>query len=152
MQPSGPSKSTASVGHGSAWISQRPNRDLLLISCMPLYRGMIETHDVGGGRLLVSPETACHHIRMRGMKCRCGRVVNHTTCQSVGLQFFWWYPGAALVIFCCLLKHCPWWGFKSRRMMSGTVAEGNGSVMLRLESWARWRRFDGPLISRRRPA
>jgi hypothetical protein len=74
-------------------------------SCMHLSRGMIETHNVGG-RLLVSPETCVPPHPDARHDCRCGRVINHTTCQSVGLQLFGWYPGAALVMFCCLLNHC----------------------------------------------
>ena len=151
MQPSA-SKSTASVGDGSAWTSRRPNRDLLLISCMPLSRGMIETHDVGGSvarftRDCVSPHPDARHelpvpVRASGQP--------HNMSER-GVAAFWVVSGCSACHFLLPAQAMSLWGFEYRRMMSGTVAEGNGSVM-RLENWAQWRRFDGPLISRWRLA
>jgi hypothetical protein len=88
MQPSGPSKPTASVGDGPAWISRQPNRHLLLISCMALPRGMIETHDVGGW-LLVSLKTVCHHIRMRGMIAGAGEWSTTHNMSERGVAALW---------------------------------------------------------------
>lgn len=55
-----------------------------------------------------------------------------TTRKNVGLQLLGWYSGATAYTLLLPAQYCSCGGSDPRRMISGTVADVSGLIMLRL--------------------